>query len=185
MFSSCYSLLLPHPQGTDMEIQEEGGKLLACSWPLKAKMPWKIHSIELSPATGCNLTKNSSKYFCEGNSHCCWPLCTYSNDKDFRLQSCQLSTFHQGVTNSQFKKTEIWCACSLIFLLQISVLSLKQKEAETFPWLRSTKSHLITKRDSSIPSYRQQKVGIKGICLCPKKSLSSLKINSLKALEIR
>lgn len=117
MFSSCYCLLLPHPQETDMEIQEEGGKLLACSWPLKAKMPWKIHSIELSPATGCNLTKNSSKYFCEGNSHCCWPLCTYSNDKDFRLQSCQLSTFHQGVTNSQFKKTEIWCACSLIFLL--------------------------------------------------------------------
>lgn len=89
-------------------------------WPVHYHRKQRYHNwstwTKLSPAAGRNLTMDGSKCVWESSSYYRWPCCTCSNNKeDFRLYSHQLTTFHQTVTHSHNKKTDIWSVCYLIF----------------------------------------------------------------------
>lgn len=111
-----------------------------------------------------------------------WPPCTSSKDKDFRLYICQLTTSPQTVTHSN-KKTDTRCVCYWSFPSNFCAISEMEQGwnfllTEMNQMSPHTKERLLCLWSLEIQSRNQR------CCFFLKKSLSPLKFNSLKSLEI-
>lgn len=121
---------------------------------------------------------DGSKGGWESNS-CCCGLCTSSKDKDFSLYICQFTASPQTITHSNNIKTDTWCVCYWSFPSNFCAISETEQD-----WnLMNQMSPHNKGRPLCLWSLETQSRNQR-CYFFSEKSLSNLKYNSLKALEI-